>query len=107
MNHQPLGDIQKNNRQSESNRWLECSAQRSVQLLNLTPGVTYGDVSAVVRGGPLLEIFLRPKENSATVSFVQEADAVAFLEHSRTHGLYIKDRKVSKVESGKSNEYCF
>ncbi|KAM0247300.1 hypothetical protein ACHAP5_004161 [Fusarium lateritium] len=94
MNHQPLGDLQKNNRQSESNRWLERSAQRSVQLLNLTPGVTYEDVSAVVRGGPLLEIFLRPKENSATVSFVQEADAVAFLEHSRTYGLYIKGRKI-------------
>ncbi|KAM0190944.1 hypothetical protein ACHAPA_010378 [Fusarium lateritium] len=94
MNHQPLGHLQKNNRRSESNRWLERSAQRSVQLLNLTPGVTYEDVSAVVRGGPLLEIFLRPKENSATVSFVQEADAVAFLEHSRTYGLYIKGRKI-------------
>ncbi|KAH6969813.1 hypothetical protein HG530_014142 [Fusarium avenaceum] len=91
---QPLGDLQKNSRQRETSRWLDCSAQRSVQLLNLTPGVTYGDVSAVVRGGPLLEIFLRPKENSATVSFVQEADAVAFLEHSRMYGLYIKDRKI-------------
>ncbi|KAF4997842.1 hypothetical protein FGRMN_3590 [Fusarium graminum] len=94
MDHQTPRENQNNNRQPDSNRWLERSAQRSIQLLHLPPGVSYGDVSSVVRGGPLLEIFLRWRENSATVSFVREADAVAFLEHSRAHGLYIKDRKI-------------
>ncbi|KAJ4264755.1 hypothetical protein NW762_004998 [Fusarium torreyae] len=75
-------------------KWLDRSAQRSVQLLNLVPGVTHGDITAVVRGGPLLEVFLRTKDCSAIVSFVYEADAVAFLDHSRKQGLYVKDRQV-------------
>ncbi|KAF5668460.1 negative regulator of differentiation 1 [Fusarium heterosporum] len=94
MDHQPPSENQNNNKRIDSNQWLERSAQRSIQLLNLPPDVSYGDVSAVVRGGPLLEIFLRCRENSATVSFVREADAVTFLEHTRAHGLYIKDRKI-------------
>ncbi|RFN41783.1 negative regulator of differentiation 1 [Fusarium flagelliforme] len=79
---------------SETGRWVESSAQRSVQLLNLIPGVTYGDIAAIVRGGPLLEIFLRARDNTATVSFVRESDAVAFFDHTQTHGLYFKDRKI-------------
>ncbi|SPJ73673.1 related to RNA binding protein Nrd1 [Fusarium torulosum] len=74
------------------NRHSNISARPSTKPGAL--GVSMNHQPLVVRGGPLLEIFLRPKENSATVSFVQEADAVAFLEHSRTHGLYIKDRKI-------------
>ncbi|KAL4725057.1 hypothetical protein ACLX1H_008504 [Fusarium chlamydosporum] len=93
LDQQNHGVTQKD-RRSESDRWLESSAQRSVQLLNLPPGVTHGDIATIVRGGPLLEIFLRTRENSATVSFVRETDAVAFLEYTRTHGLYFKDRKI-------------
>lgn len=83
-----------NKKRSESNRWVESAAQRSVQLLNLAPGVTHGEVATIVRGGPLLEIFVRAKDNSVTVSFVRETDAVAFLDYTRTCGLYFKDRKV-------------
>ncbi|CAF3508386.1 unnamed protein product [Fusarium graminearum] len=83
-----------NKKRSESNRWVESAAQRSVQLLNLAPGVTHGEVATIVRGGPLLEIFVRAKDNSVTVSFVRETDAVAFLDYTRTCGLYFKDRKI-------------
>ncbi|KAJ4116230.1 hypothetical protein NW768_011019 [Fusarium equiseti] len=79
---------------SETNRWVESSAQRSVQLLNLIPGITHGDIAGIVRGGPLLEIFLRARDNTATVSFVRESDAVAFFDHTQIHGLYFKDRKI-------------
>ncbi|KAM0562654.1 hypothetical protein ACHAPJ_002344 [Fusarium lateritium] len=85
----PAGD-----KRPDSSKLLDRSAQRSVQLSNLVPGVTHGDITAAVRGGPLLDIFLRTKDCSATVSFVYEADAVAFLDHSRKQGLYIKDRQV-------------
>ncbi|KAH7243260.1 uncharacterized protein BKA55DRAFT_87770 [Fusarium redolens] len=82
------------NKRPEINEWFERSAQRSVLLLNVPNGVTHGDVAAVIRGGPVLEIFLRSKDNSATVSFVHEADACAFIENCRTTGLYVKDRKI-------------
>ncbi|KAF5634438.1 RNA binding protein Nrd1 [Fusarium sp. NRRL 25303] len=82
------------NKRPEIKEWFERSAQRSVRLLNVPDGVTHGDVAAVIRGGPVLEIFLRGKDNTATVSFLHEADACAFIENCRTDGLYIKDRKI-------------
>ncbi|EEU43298.1 uncharacterized protein NECHADRAFT_47215, partial [Fusarium vanettenii 77-13-4] len=63
--------------------------QRSVRLFNLPSGVRRGDITAVIRGGPLLEVYLRPKEHTATVSFVYGDDAAAFLERAREHGLRI------------------
>ncbi|KAL6913188.1 hypothetical protein FSHL1_010871 [Fusarium sambucinum] len=93
LDQQHRGPLQ-NNKRSDSHQWVESAAQRSVQLLNLAPGVTHGEIAAIVRGGPLLEIFLRAKDNSATVSFVRESDAIAFLDHTRTCGLYLKDRKI-------------
>ncbi|KAM5345539.1 hypothetical protein ACJ41O_011400 [Fusarium nematophilum] len=79
----------------ESNLRLERFAQRSVQLLNLADGVSHGDITAAVRGGLLLEVLLRPRERAARVSFVHERDAAAFLDHSREHGLYIKNKRVA------------
>ncbi|KAF4974873.1 hypothetical protein FZEAL_8274 [Fusarium zealandicum] len=75
-------------------RRIERNAQRSIQLLDLVAGATYSDISAAVRGGQLLEIYLRPKEDAATISFVHEEDAAGFLDYSREHDLYIKNRKV-------------
>ncbi|KAF5578302.1 RNA binding Nrd1 [Fusarium subglutinans] len=82
------------NKRPEIKEWFERSAQRSVLLLNVPDGITHGDVAAVIRGGPVLEIFLRNKDNTATVSFLHEADACAFIENCRAAGLYIKDRKI-------------
>lgn len=88
------------NKRPEIKEWFERSAQRSVLLLNVPDGVTHADVAAVIRGGPVLEIFLRSKDNTATVSFLHEADACAFIENCRAAGLYIKDRKVSAFVKG-------
>ncbi|KAF5624048.1 RNA binding Nrd1 [Fusarium sp. NRRL 52700] len=82
------------NKRPEIKEWFERSTQRSVLLLNVPDGITHGDVAAVIRGGPILEIFLRSKDNTATVSFLHEIDACAFIENCRTAGLYIKDRKI-------------
>ncbi|KAF4976810.1 hypothetical protein FDECE_18430 [Fusarium decemcellulare] len=77
--------------QFEPNRRLQRFAQRSVQLVNLAAGVTHGNIAAAVRGGMILDIYLRAKEHTATVSFAYEEDAAAFLDHSREHGLYVKN----------------
>ncbi|KAF5021670.1 hypothetical protein F66182_6290 [Fusarium sp. NRRL 66182] len=93
MSHESCG-TSKDQKRPQSSRRLERSAQRSVQLLNLPPGVTHGDVTAAIRGGLILEISLQQKNRAARVSFVYEDDAVAFLEHSKMHGLYIKKGQV-------------
>lgn len=67
---------------------------RTVILAGLADGTTHGDVTNVVRGGMLLEIYLRPAEHSALVSFLLEEDAVRFYEHVRRNDLYINHKRV-------------
>ncbi|KAK3357209.1 hypothetical protein B0T25DRAFT_566516 [Lasiosphaeria hispida] len=66
---------------------------RTVQLSNLPEGCTHADITKVVRGGMLLDIFLRTHERSATVSFLHAVEARRFFDHVRKHDLYIKNKR--------------
>ncbi|KAI1116124.1 hypothetical protein F5Y14DRAFT_408147 [Nemania sp. NC0429] len=69
--------------------------KRTIVLCGLPPIVTLGDVTGVVRGGQLLDIFLRSVEHTASVSFVREDDAARFYEHARRNDIYIRNKRVS------------
>ncbi|PLN79716.1 hypothetical protein BDW42DRAFT_186549 [Aspergillus taichungensis] len=81
----------------ESSRSTESSPspadQRTVLLRGLPDKVTHKDIVDVMRGGALLHIYLRAREHSASVSFVEEADAQEFLNHCKTYGLYVCGRR--------------
>lgn len=68
--------------------------KRTIALCGLPPFVTLGDVTGVVRGGQLLDIYLRGAEHTASVSFVQEDDAVRFYEHAKRNDIYIRNKRV-------------
>ena len=67
---------------------------RSVQLYSLPEDTTHADVVAAVRGGLVLDIHLRHRDKTATISFLNESDAKAFYGHFRRHDLYIKNKRV-------------
>lgn len=70
--------------------------QRTVMIRNLPDRVTYRDVvDAVKSGGALVHVYLRARERIASVSFVEEAAARSFLQHSNTHGLLVAGKRVS------------
>ncbi|ROT42776.1 hypothetical protein SODALDRAFT_319380 [Sodiomyces alkalinus F11] len=69
-------------------------ATRTLLLCNLPEGTTHADITSVVRGGQLLDIFLRAHDRSAQVSFLNSADAKAFYDHVRRHDLYIRHKRV-------------
>ncbi|KAK1980564.1 hypothetical protein LZ30DRAFT_594568 [Colletotrichum cereale] len=73
---------------------FERMATRTILMTNLAEGTTHADVTDVVRGGQLLDIFLRTHDRSAQVSFVHGSDARAFIEHTRRHDLYIRHKRV-------------
>ncbi|PSS03778.1 hypothetical protein BD289DRAFT_457651 [Coniella lustricola] len=66
----------------------------SLVLSGLTKVTTHADITEAVRGGQLLDVFLKVHERSAAISFVQSADAQAFLDYVRRHDLYIKHKRV-------------
>lgn len=67
---------------------------RTVLLSNLPEGTTHADVTDAIRGGILLDIFLRSHDRCVAVSFLHSADARAFFDHVRKHDLYIKNKRV-------------
>ncbi|KAL8371426.1 hypothetical protein RB595_001297 [Gaeumannomyces hyphopodioides] len=72
----------------------ERQCTRTIQISNLPDGATHADITAVVRGGMLLDIFMRPHDRSATVSFLHALDARAFLDHCKKNDLYVKNKRV-------------
>lgn len=70
------------------------SEQRTVSLRGLSDRTTHKDIAAVVRGGTLLDIFLRIRERVASVSFVDGSVAQEFLTHVKRHDLYILGKRV-------------
>jgi hypothetical protein len=71
---------------------LKCT--RTVLLSNLPEGTTHADITDAVRGGLLLDIFLRPHDRAVALSFLHAADARAFFDHVRKNDLYIKNKRV-------------
>ncbi|KAI1327822.1 hypothetical protein F5Y16DRAFT_370390 [Xylariaceae sp. FL0255] len=67
---------------------------RTIALCGLPKGTTYEDVTSVVRGGLLVDIFVRYAEHMALVSFLREEDAVRFYEYVRKNDLYVKHKRV-------------
>ncbi|KAG9235534.1 hypothetical protein BJ875DRAFT_458961 [Amylocarpus encephaloides] len=69
-------------------------AKRTVQLGNLHESTTHADIVEVVRGGMLLDIYLRTHDRTASVSFLEEAHAQEFFRHAKRHDLYIRGKRV-------------
>ena len=72
----------------------ELKCQRSVLLTNLAEGTTHADITDAVRGGMILEIFLRPHDHCVSISFLHSADARGFFDHVRKQDLYIRNKRV-------------
>jgi hypothetical protein len=74
----------------------ERQCNRTLQLSNLADGTTHADITSAVRGGMLLDVFLRNNERTATISFLHSEDARKFYDHVRRHDLYIRNKRVGR-----------
>lgn len=72
---------------------------RSLLLTALPPTTTLLDITKVIRGGAILQMYLREKEGYAHVSFVEPAAAEGFLLFAERNGVYIRGKKVSSMQS--------
>lgn len=73
---------------------------RSVVLKGISPFTTMADVLAVVRGGAVLNIYLRLQQRTAHVAFVEPHAAEKFLIHSKRTDVYIKGKRVCGPHAG-------
>ncbi|KAI0104925.1 hypothetical protein F4776DRAFT_647902 [Hypoxylon sp. NC0597] len=68
--------------------------QRTLMLMNVPLAATYLDVTSVIRGGVLADIFLRPANRTATVSFLNEESAKAFFEYAQKNDIFINNEEI-------------
>ncbi|KAJ5176053.1 uncharacterized protein N7482_001930 [Penicillium canariense] len=61
-------------------------------LLRPPVPVTHAEVAAVVRGGPLLQIYLQRYRNQVNVTFARGEDAAAFLAYAQATPFYVAGR---------------
>lgn len=70
-------------------------AQRTLMLMGLSPSTSLAEVTAAVRGGPLLNIHIRQFDRCALVSFVYQEHAADFFNHVKRFGLLLNNKWVS------------
>jgi hypothetical protein len=65
--------------------------KRTILFTNLSEKTTHRDLTSIIRGGKLLDIYLR-NDRSATVSFVE--GAAEFLAHAKRNDIYLHTKRV-------------
>jgi hypothetical protein len=80
-------------------------AKRTILLANLPEAATHSDIVAVVRGGMLLDIYLRTHDRTASVSFLEEAAAHEFFRHVKRHDLYVRGKRVGTPAVDSVNKF--
>ena len=71
--------------------------QRSIVLKNLSDKVTHKDIVGAIRGGTVLDVYLRQNERCASVSFVEGSAAAAFLAHTKRNDIYLHGKRVGAL----------
>lgn len=68
--------------------------QRTIIIKNLSDRVTHKDIVDIVRGGAVLDIYLRSNDKTASVSFVEGVAAQAFMNYAKRNDIYIHGKRV-------------
>ena len=68
--------------------------QRTILLKNLSDRVTHKDLVDVIRGGAILDLYLRLNDRSASISFLEGTAAQTFLARARRNDIYIHGKRV-------------
>jgi len=86
-----------NDGDDEEEFWETNREDRSVVFRGLSPFTTLADIVRVVRGGPVLNMFVRAKDRIAHVAFVDTFAAEKFLIQSKRSDIYVKGKRVSTL----------
>lgn len=81
------------------------NAKRTILLSNLPEGTTHADVTDAVKGGMLLDIFLRTQDRAASISFLNENSANDFFRYAKRNDLYIRGKRVSIIRAPPLYQY--
>ncbi|CAI6340333.1 unnamed protein product [Periconia digitata] len=84
-------EIHRREDSSYSSQRVPVHDQRTVLISNLADRTTHKDITSIIRGGRLLDIFLR-HDRTATVSFVE--GAAEFLAYAKRNDIYLHQKRL-------------
>ena len=68
--------------------------QRTILVKNLSDRATHKDIVDFVRGGLILDIYLRSYERSASISFAEGSAAQGFMSYVKRNDIYVHGKRV-------------
>jgi hypothetical protein len=92
---QPMSSVRSSpidNHDHERTEHVPVHDQRTVLIANLPERTTHKDLAGIIRGGRLLDLFVR-NDRTATVSFVE--GAADFLTYAKRTDIYLQTKRVS------------
>lgn len=84
-------DIEDENQDDIFAQYIPLHDQRTIHIRNLPERTTHKDLVEIIRGGRLLDIYIR-NDRTATVSFVE--GAAEFLAYTKRNDIYLHTRRV-------------
>lgn len=75
-------------------RFVTDRGNRSLVLKGVTKSTSLEEITKAIRGGMVLNLFIRHYQQEAHVAFVNPDDAERFLLHAKRHDFYIKGKRV-------------
>lgn len=94
MREQYSHDLSTGPVQINQERFVTDHGDRSLVIRGLSRSTTLEDITKSIRGGIVLNLFVRPHQQAVHVAFVNADDAERFLLHAKKHDLYIKSKRV-------------
>lgn len=71
--------------------------QRTILAKNLSDRTTHKDIIDFVRGGLILDVYLRSGERNASISFVEGSAAQDFMNYVKRNDIYVHGKRVSSL----------
>lgn len=68
--------------------------QRTIVAKNLSERATHKDIVGFIRGGLVLDVYLRSAERSASISFVEGSAAQDFMNYVKRNDVYVHGKRV-------------
>lgn len=68
--------------------------QRTIFVKNLSDRATHKDITDFLRGGLVLDLYLRSHEHSASISFVEGSAAQAFMNYVKRKDIYLHGKRL-------------
>lgn len=71
--------------------------RRTIYLTKLPDRVTYAQIFSVIRGGTIVDVWMKPSDHAASVSFVDCSAAENFYQYARKNDIYIDGKRVQAL----------